>query len=122
MPRTRLVLYREADGTVPVLVWMESLPVKAGEKCRDALKRLRELGHELRRPEADYLRDGIYELRIRFGRQNLRILYFFDGRSAVVAAHGLTKERGVPDADVERALARWRNYRVNPRSSSVEFR
>ena len=27
-------------------------------------ERLAQLGHELRRPEADYLRDQIYELRI----------------------------------------------------------
>ena len=36
-------------------------------------------GHELRRPKADFLRDGIYELRAREGRANYRVLYFFHG-------------------------------------------
>jgi hypothetical protein len=35
------------------------------------------MGHELRRPEADFLRDGIYELRASLGGVHHRILYFF---------------------------------------------
>ena len=58
-----------------------------------SLERLRELGHELRRPEADFLRDGIHELRFRFQAVQYRILYFFfEGRA--VATHGLTKGEG----------------------------
>jgi hypothetical protein len=36
---------------------------KAWAKCRERIRRLAELGYELRRPHADFLRDGIYELR-----------------------------------------------------------
>jgi hypothetical protein len=43
------------------------------------IERLRDLGHELRRPEADYLRDGIYELRVGLGSVNHRMLYSFTG-------------------------------------------
>src|SRR5438552_14838716 len=77
MPRTRVVLYQEDDGTVPLLEWLDSLPAKAIDKCVSRIERLRELGHELRRPEADYLRDEIYELRVSLQRVNYRILYFF---------------------------------------------
>jgi hypothetical protein len=61
MPQTHVVFYREDDGTVPVLQWFDDLPRDALGKCQVKIERLRELGHELRRPEADYLRDGIYE-------------------------------------------------------------
>jgi hypothetical protein len=64
MPETRVVLYREDDGTVPLLEWLDVLPARAKAKCLVRIERLRELGHDLRRPEADYLRDDIYELRI----------------------------------------------------------
>lgn len=47
MPRTRVVLYQEADGTVPLLDWLDTLPEKAQDKCRLSIERLRELGHEL---------------------------------------------------------------------------
>ncbi len=72
------------------------------------------LGHELRRPHADLLRDGIYELRARVGRVNYRLLYFFHGRDVAVVAHGLTKEREVPDGDIERAIERKANYERSP--------
>jgi phage-related protein len=65
---------------------------------------LAELGSELRRPEADILRDGIRELRIKHGHVNYRILYFFYGKNVVCLSHGLTKEDVVPDADIETAI------------------
>jgi len=71
MPETNVVLYREDDGSVPVLEWLDSLEPKAVDKCTVRLERLKELGHELRRPEADYPRDGIYELRGRTAPREL---------------------------------------------------
>jgi phage-related protein len=106
LPRTRVVFYKEESGNAPVLDWLDSLPPKIQDKCVLRIERLRELGHELRRPEADLLRNGIHELRI--GRQgmNYRILYFFYGQTAAVLAHGLVKEREVPSKDIELALQR----------------
>ena len=43
------------------------MPLKVQDKCYLLLERLREMGHELRWPEADFLRDGIYELRVSLG-------------------------------------------------------
>ncbi len=89
--------------------WLKDLRhanVKAFLKCQAAISRLALLGHELRRPEADLLRDGIYELRARLGSVNYRLLYFFHGQTVSVIAHGLTKEAAVPAADVKRARAR----------------
>ena len=81
MPKTHVAFYCEADGAVPVLEWFDSLPAKAQDKCRVRIQRLSELGYELRRPEADFLRDGIYELRVGLHHMNYRILYFFHGKS-----------------------------------------
>jgi DNA-binding XRE family transcriptional regulator/putative component of toxin-antitoxin plasmid stabilization module len=81
LPKTKVVFYREEDGTVPLLEWFDGLAEKAQDKCVARLERLRELGHELRRPEADILRDGIYELRAKQGNMNFRMLYFFQARS-----------------------------------------
>ncbi len=56
MPRTEVVFYAEDDGTCPLLDWMDGLPQKAQDKCIVRIERLGEMGHELRRPEADFLR------------------------------------------------------------------
>ena len=85
---TRLVFFREDDGTVPLLNWLDELAPKAKVKCRLRLERLRQLGNELRRPEADYLRDGIYELRVSLQGRQYRMLYFFHDSIAAVVSHG----------------------------------
>src|SRR4029450_2123455 len=80
MPRTRVVFYRDEAGKVPVVEWLEALrrtDHKAYAKCVVRIRRLAEMGHELRRPEADFLRDGIYELRAKKGRVNYRLYISF---------------------------------------------
>ena len=113
MPETRVVFYAEDDGSSPLLVWLDQQRKKVQDKCIVRIERLASLGHELRRPEADFLRDGVYELRVRYGRVNYRILYFFHQAAAVVS-HGLTKEDRVPDSDIELALSRKRKYELDP--------
>lgn len=121
MPRIRVVLYKEDDGTVPLLEWLDELSSKIQDKCAARIKRLMECGHELRRPEADYLRDGIYELRVRYQRVNYRLLYFFYGQQVVVLSHGLVKEREVPPSEIDKALTLKRRFEAAPASHTVRW-
>lgn len=114
MSRTRVVLFQEEDGSCPFLGWFAKLPTKAQDKCFLRLERLREMGHELRRPEADILRDGIYELRVSLRGLQYRILYFFHGTIAAVVSHGIIKERVVPSGEIERAIDRKKRFMANP--------
>lgn len=119
MPQIEVVFYQESPGDVPVLDWLRELQDfdrRAFARCVARVNRLAGAGHELRRPEADFLRDGIYELRIRIGRVNYRILYFFHGRTAAVLAHALTKEDVVPSVEIERALRRRKAFVAGPES------
>jgi len=109
MPPVEVVFYCETDGSVPVLEWLEQLRARdrrAFAKCVVKTNRLSELGHQIRRPEADFLGHGVYELRARSGTINYRVLYFFHGREVYVLAHALTKEDQVPRRDIETALMR----------------
>ena len=80
--------------------------MKVQAKCTERIDRLGELGHELRRPEADFLRDGIYELRSSYQGVHYRMLYFFAAKAVVVLSHGLTKEPEVPPRDIDQAVQR----------------
>src|SRR3989442_14863510 len=106
MPKIKVVFYKEDDGSVPILDWLDSLQERVLDQCTVRIERLAELGHELRRPQADLLREGLYELRIGLGHVNYRILYFFHQRGAAVISHGITKEDKVPAREAERAVAR----------------
>jgi phage-related protein len=114
VPRTLAVCYKNREGNVPVLEWLDLLPVKIQDKCVVKIERLSELGHELRRPEADLLRNGIYELWVGWEGKNCLILYCFQGRIAAVLAHGIIKEREVPAKEIERALKRKRLFEQDP--------
>jgi hypothetical protein len=120
MPKTRVVFFQDEDGTVPILDWLDEIPGKAQIKCLARLKRLEQLGHELRRPEADLLRDGIYELRVGLQGINYRILYFFHGNMAAVVSHGLTKERRVPPREIDEAVERKQLFEANPKRHTFE--
>jgi phage-related protein len=101
----------EEDGSAPVVEWLDALPAKVVDKCTVRIERLTELGHELRRPEADFLRDGIYELRIGLQKMNYRILYFFHGRTAAVLSHGIVKEAEVTRQEIEKQLGASRDLK-----------
>ena len=114
MPRTQVVFYQDANGKVPLLEWLDDLPSKVQLKCIAKIERLKEEGHDLRRPEADFLRDKIYELRVGFQGGNYRMLYFFHGNIAAVVSHGIVKEREVPFKEIEIAIKRRAEFEHNP--------
>ena len=110
-----IVFYRDEDGSAPFLNWFDRLPETAKVRCRARLELLSEYGHQLRRPAADYLRDGIHELRARVGRVQYRMLYFFHGRTLVVISHGIAKQgTAVPAIEIERALKRKSAFASDP--------
>ena len=102
---------------MPVLEWLSGIHKrdrKAYAKCVARIRRLAAEGHELRRPEADYVREGIYELRARKGRVNYRILYFFHGSNVALLANAITKESDVPATEIDRALRCKRLFEKDP--------
>ena len=76
MPETKIRYFVDIEGRELYIEWFESLPLDVQIKIRAKIALLAESGHELRRPHADYLRDGIYELRVAHKPIQYRILYF----------------------------------------------
>jgi phage-related protein len=114
-----VVFFIDEERECPLLAWLDHLPPKVQDKCTVRIERLAELGHELRRPEADFLRDGIYELRTSFQSVNYRMLYFFYQQMAVIS-HGLTKEKQVPDKEIEVAIRHRRLFEKDPAKYTYE--
>jgi phage-related protein len=113
MPQTEVVFFMDKTGHAPALEWIQKLPIDAQEKLGGSIKRLSEKGHELRRPECDYLRDKVYELRARLRSTNYRLLYFFHQQRAVIS-HGLIKEDAVPPQEIDKAITNKILYEQNP--------
>ena len=73
MPPVRVVFYVEDDGMVTMSDWLDQQSDVGQDRCIDRLKKLRNQGHELRRPMSAHLRDGIHELRARENKIRLRM-------------------------------------------------
>ena len=114
MPKSQVIMYKEADGKCPLIEWMRLLSAKEQDKVIAKVQRLEECGFDLRRPEADYLDDGIYELRAKSGTKNLRVLYGFAGKNIALLSHGCFKEDKVPVKEIRLAKKRLDLFTLDP--------
>ena len=121
MPQTKVVFFQEANQTVPALEWLREMKrrdARITAKFHERILELGALGWEMTRPASDTLRDGIHELRVRFGNVNYRLLYSFyeeNGQQTIAfLVHGLTKERAVPSEDIDLALRRRAAFVADP--------
>ena len=114
MPRTELIIYKDKDESVPLLKWMNSFSREVQSKWTARFDLLGQFGFELRRPFCDILRDGIYELRLKIGTINYRVLYAFVGKNVVLLSHGFSKKDIVPDTEIDKAIANRNKYLANP--------
>nr|WP_323263534.1 type II toxin-antitoxin system RelE/ParE family toxin [Pseudanabaena galeata] len=124
VPKAQVIFYQDEGGAAPVLEWLKVLlkqDRKGYANCVARIQQLASTGYELRRPAADYLRDGIYELRAKHIHVQYRILYFFDGQNIAILAHAITKDTDqVPIADIDKAIRRKRLFEKNPSIHTYE--
>lgn len=114
MPETEVLIYAEEDGSAPLVEWLDRLETEARIRCVARLDLLHQKGHELRRPHAENLGNGLYELRVKVFRVNLRMLYFFHDRTVIVVTHGFAKERAIPPGEIELARVRMAKFEADP--------
>jgi phage-related protein len=92
-----LVFFESARGESQVLHFLRGLDKKTRQEAGAILADLEEMGHGLERPDAAFLRDGIYELRIISLRNQYRLLYFFAGAKIVIANAFVKKRQRIPE-------------------------
>jgi len=123
LPPVRIVFFKDARGGLPVLEWIRTMRFRDPRLYSRAgflIQQLAAEGYAMRRPYADYLGQGLYELRFRSGHVRFRILYFFHGREAVVLSSVLRKEERIPPIELGRAVLRKREFESNPGMHSHE--
>lgn len=101
----KVFFFRNEKGDCPLLDALDNLSEEIEAKARVRIERLAILGNNLVRPEADYLRDGIYELRFKHLKVQYRILYFFLGKQVIVSSSLITKEKEVPQKEINKCIS-----------------
>jgi len=120
MPKTGIAIFKDDDGSVPLLRWLDRQPKKVKAKCIEKIELLAAFGYELRRPDCDYLKEGIYELRAKCNRVNYRVLYGFHDKNAVMLSHGCTKTDKVPKREISRAITNLKKFIAKPKKHTYQ--
>ncbi len=87
----KIDFYIEADGSSPVLLWLESVPKEVRGKVLARIDMLKTGGPTLDYPYTSQIEGKLREARLRVGKTRYRILYFFDEARTAVLLHGFTK-------------------------------
>ena len=88
----QVVFYWDERGREPVREFLESLALKTRSKILKYIDILQTEGPFLKRPFADKLAGKLYELRVRFSSDNVRIIYYFFLEHKIVLLHAFRKK------------------------------
>ena len=99
--------YEDADGSAPVEVFLDGLSKKHRAKLLGLIAKLQEHGPMLPFPYSSQVEGRLRELRTRFGKTRLRVLYFGDANQEFILLHGVVKDtEKIEKSDIEAARGR----------------
>ena len=100
----QVFFFEKENGASPAEEFINSLDVKMSAKIYRTLRVLETNGPALREPYSKHLDDGIFEVRVKLGKNLSRVLYFFYIDKRIIATHGFTKKtQKTPREEIERA-------------------
>lgn len=96
--------FEKDNGRCPVENFLDDLnPVTELPYVNDQIEKLKMYGNELSRPYCGFLKNDIYELRIKTKKKKIRILYFFYNRGVIIFTHGFVKKtRKIPQSEIKK--------------------
>lgn len=91
--------------------FMDSLSQQERDKIRRALL-LFETEDRIPRHYISYIRDGLYEFRVTFGKKEFRLFFIYDGNTVVVLFNCFTKKsQKTPKREIDKAIKLKEEYR-----------
>lgn len=100
----QIIIYSKENGEIPFRNYLLSLSPKMQSKVLRAIEILKVKRTELREPYSSQLVNGLFELRIRFGSDIVRCLYFFHKGQIIILTNGFTKKTNkTPLGEIEKA-------------------
>ena len=111
MNNYEIEFFHLSDGCEPANEFISSLEPKMKAKTLKILDILQANGPQLRMPYSKYLRNDIFEIRIKSGTNIARILYFFVVDGKIVLTNGFIKKSiKTPKSELEKAIKYKKEY------------
>jgi len=103
--------YEKSNGKIPVKEFLNKLEKKMRTKALREIVLLRDHGRDLREPHVKYMKNGVFELRIKTGSDISRIFYFFFTGEKIILTNGFIKKtQKTPSKEIEKALEYKNDY------------
>jgi phage-related protein len=109
----KVILYTTEKNDNPVGDFIKSLSKKEAAKIYREIDLLEQNGIYLNFPHSSdiYGYKDLWDLRVKFSSNNIRIIYFLDIKNTFVLLHGFRKKtQRLPKRELEIAKARMENY------------
>ena len=97
--------YKLKNEKCPIKDFIFSLDIKKRAKTFRIIGLLKEYGNQLGEPFSKPLKNGLFELRIQFGSDTVRVLYFFCKGKMIILTNGFVKKtQKTPEEEINLAL------------------
>lgn len=119
----KAVYYENKKREKPVEKFINELDDKTKGKVLARIEFLEERWRELGRPYVDKIDADLYELRVQFSSNNVRIIYAYMFRDFIVLLHGiLKKRREIPKNAILKAKKRMIDFRDRCKEGTVKLK
>ena len=106
-----IIFFKKENGRKPVLEYLTQLPEKERVKILDHIKSLSVYPEFRREPQSRHLTGKLRELKVDFGNNRYRIIYFFYIGKKIIIVHAFGKKTGTtPRQEIDTALRRMNDF------------
>ena len=120
--RKKAIYYEDERNSRPVEEFINDLEPKTKAKVLARIEFLEERWQELRRPYVDALQEGLYELRVIFSGNQVRVIYAYMFKDYIVLLHGIIKKtKEVPRDDILKAKNRMNDFQVRYKEGKIKL-
>jgi len=120
--RKKAIYYEDERNSRPVEEFINELEFKTKAKVLARIEFLEERWQELRRPYVDTLEEGLYELRVVFSGNQVRVIYAYMFKGYIVLLHGIIKKtKEVPREDMLKAKNRMNDFQMRYNQGKIKL-
>jgi len=120
--RKKVIYYEDERNSRPVEEFINDLESKTKAKVLARIEFLEERWQELRRPYVDTLEEGLYELRVIFSGNQVRVIYAYMFKDYIILLHGIIKKtKEVPRDDMLKAKNRMNDFQARYKEGKIRL-
>jgi len=118
----KAIYYEDLKGRKYAKEFINNFEEKTRAKILARIEYLEKHWHEVRRPLVDKIDRDLYELRVEFAWNNVRVLYAYMFKDYIVLLHGLVKKKDkIPENDKDRARMRMLDFQVRYNKGKIRL-